>query len=126
MDEIGFLTPLEHYAQIHARLRMAARALVDVQLHHGAMTLEDAAAFYETRVGLSAEAARAEAVKNSMFPATAMMYMVGTDLIHQLRRELAARPGPFDLRRFHDRLLAYGSVPVALAGAAMRKAHAVA
>jgi uncharacterized protein (DUF885 family) len=126
MDEIGFLTPLEHYAQIHARLRMAARALVDVQLHHGAMTLEEAATFYETRVGLSAEAARAEAVKNSMFPATAMMYMVGTDLIHELRREIAARPGPFDLRRFHDRLLAYGSVPVALAGAAMRKAHAVA
>ena len=126
MDEIGFLTPLEHCARIHARLRMAARALVDVQLHHGAMTLEDAAAFYETRVGLSAEAARAEAVKNSMFPATAMMYMVGTDLIHQLRREFAARPGPFDLRRFHDRLLAYGSVPVALAGAAMRRAHAVA
>ena len=29
MDEFGFLTPLEHYAQIHARLRMAARAIVD-------------------------------------------------------------------------------------------------
>lgn len=125
MDEIGFLTPLEHYAQIHARLRMAARATVDVGLHQGAMTLEDAAAFYETRVGLPAEAARAEAVKNSMFPATAMMYMVGTDLIHRLRREIAARQGPFDLRGFHDRLLAYGSVPVALAAAAMRKAHAV-
>jgi len=50
---------------------------------------------------------------------------VGTDLIHRLRCEIAARPGPFDLRRFHDRLLAYGSVPVALAAAAMRKAHAV-
>jgi uncharacterized protein (DUF885 family) len=125
MDEIGFLSPLEHYAQIHARLRMAARAIVDVRLHHGTMTLEDAATFYETRVGLSTETARAEAVKNTMFPATAMMYMVGTDLIHQLRREIAARPGTFDLRRFHDRLLAYGSVPVALAGAAMRKAHAV-
>jgi hypothetical protein len=124
MDEIGFLTPLERYAQVYARLRMAARALIDVQLHHGAMTLEDAAAFYESRVGLSAEAAHGEAVKNSMFPATAMMYMVGTDLIHRLRREIAARPG-FDLRRFHDRLLSYGSVPVALAGAAMRKAHAV-
>ncbi len=126
MDEIGFLTPLERYAQIHARLRMAARAVVDVQLHCGAMTLGDAAAVYEDRAGLAPEAARAEAVKNSMFPGTAMMYMVGTDLIHQLRRELAARqPGTFDLRRFHDRLLSYGSVPVALVSAAMRKAHAV-
>ncbi len=126
MDEIGFLTPLERYAQLHARLRMAARALVDVRLHRGAMTLGDAAALYEHRVGLSPVAARAEAVKNSMFPGTAMMYMVGTDLIHRLRRELAARqPGTFDLRRFHDRLLSYGSVPVALVSAAMSKAHAV-
>jgi uncharacterized protein (DUF885 family) len=51
------------------------------------------------------------------------MYMTGTDLLHGLRRELATRPGPFDLRRFHDRLLAFGSVPVSLAGAAMRKSE---
>jgi uncharacterized protein (DUF885 family) len=124
MDEIGFLTPLERCAQSHTRLRMAARAFVDVQLHHGAITVEEAAAIYRDRAGLSAEAARGEAVKNSMFPATAMMYMAGTDLIHRLRRELGGLGGAFDLRRFHDRLLSYGSVPVALAGAAMRRAHA--
>jgi hypothetical protein len=124
MDEIGFLTPLEHYAQIHAHLRLAARAFVDVELHCGRLSLEGAAAFYETRAGLSPEAARAEAVKNSMFPGTAMMYMVGTDLIHQLRRDMAGRArGTFDLRGFHDRLLSYGSIPVALAGAAMRTPH---
>ncbi len=123
MEEIGFLTPLERCAQLHARLRMAARAYVDVQLHHGALTLDEAATLYQHRVGLAPEAARAEAVKNSMFPGTAMMYMAGSDLIHELRREMAARPGTFDLRRFHDRLLAFGSVPVALAGAAMRETH---
>jgi uncharacterized protein (DUF885 family) len=64
-------------------------------------------------------AARAEAVKVSLFPGTALMYLVGTDAIHGLRRELAARPG-FDLGRFHDRLLAHGSIPVALAARAMR------
>jgi hypothetical protein len=123
MEEIGFLTPLERCAQLHARLRMAARAYVDVQLHHAALTLDDAAALYERRVGMTPEAARAEAVKNSMFPGTAMMYMIGSDLIHGLRREMAARPGRFDLRRFHDRLLAFGSVPVELAGAAIRQSE---
>jgi uncharacterized protein (DUF885 family) len=44
---------------------------------------------------------------------------VGTDAIHRLRRNLAGRPG-FELRAFHDRLLAHGSIPVALAAAAMR------
>jgi uncharacterized protein (DUF885 family) len=100
---------------------MAARALVDVRLHHGVLTLEDAAAFYRNRVGLSPEVAHAEAVKNSMFPGTAMMYLIGTDLIHQARRDLALRLGTaFDLRRFHDRFLSYGSVPVSLICRAMR------
>jgi len=40
MEEIGFLSPLERYAQVHARMRMAARALVDIDLHRGAITLE--------------------------------------------------------------------------------------
>lgn len=118
MDELGFLTPLEHYAQIHARLRMAARAIVDVQLHRGAMTFDQAVAFYRERVGMMPAAARAEAVKNSMFPGTAMMYLFGTDAIHRLRRDLAAQPG-FELRAFHDRLLSFGSVPITLIAEAM-------
>ena len=121
----GVLTPLERYAQIHARLRMAVRALVDVELHHGALTVDAAAAVYQERAGLAPEAARAEAVKNSMFPGTAMMYSAGRSSIHRLRRDLAAaHPGRFDLRGFHDRLLAHGSVPVALISAAMRTAYA--
>ena len=118
MNEIGFLDPLERYAQRHARLRMAARALVDVRLHHGAFTLDEAIACYRDRVGMSSEAARDEGVKNSLFPGAALMYMVGTDLIHALRRSLAARPG-FDLKTFHDRFLSHGSVPVALIRDAM-------
>jgi uncharacterized protein (DUF885 family) len=120
MDEVGFLTPLESYAERHSRLRMAARALVDVRLHHEKITLDQAAAFYCDRVGMAPAAARAEAIKNSMFPGTALMYLIGTDTIHQLRRELSARPR-FDLRAFHDRLLSYGSIPVALIADAMRR-----
>jgi uncharacterized protein (DUF885 family) len=123
MDEFGFLTPLEHFAEQHARLRMAARALMDVRLHTGAITLDQAAAFYQERVGMPAGAARGEAVKNSMYPGTALMYLLSTDAIHGLRRELAERPG-FELRAFHDQLLSFGSVPVALAATAMKAAAA--
>jgi hypothetical protein len=119
MDEFGFLTPLEHYSQIHSRMRQAARALVDVRLHHGRISLDEAASFYQERVGMVPAAARAEAVKSSMFPGTALMYLIGTDAIRQLRRDLAARPG-FELRTFHDRLLSYGSVPVAVIAELMR------
>jgi uncharacterized protein (DUF885 family) len=119
MEEIGFLDPLQRLAQEHSRLRMAVRAVVDVRLHRGEWTLARAADAYRDRAGMSAEAARAEAVKNSMFPGAALMYLVGTHLIHDLRRELARQPG-FVLRDFHDRLLSYGSVPVALVAEAMR------
>jgi hypothetical protein len=119
MDEIGYLDPNEQVLHIQGRLRMAARALVDVRLHQGAWTLEQAAAFYREQTGMPPDAARAEAVKNSMFPGAALMYLMGNDLLHRLRREHSRRRS-FDPRRFHDRVLAHGSIPVALIAAAMR------
>jgi uncharacterized protein (DUF885 family) len=121
MDEIGFLAPGERYALHHARLRMAARALVDIRLHQGVFGLEDAVAVYRARVGMTPGAAYAEAVKNSMFPGTGLMYFVGTQLLHALRREEATRSPSFGLRVFHDRVLSYGSVPVSLIRAAIRR-----
>jgi len=122
MDEAGFLKPLESYAEVDSRRRMAARAIVDVKLHRGELSLDEAAAFYEQAAGMSQSAARHEAVRNSMFPGAAMMYLIGTDLIHDLRADLAAKQGDdFDLGRFHDRFLSYGSIPVSLIAADMRK-----
>jgi uncharacterized protein (DUF885 family) len=119
MDEFGFLTPLESFAERHTRLRMAARALVDVRLHTGRLSLYQAATFYREQVGMAPAVAKSEAIKNSMFPGTALMYLMGTDTIHQLRRELSSRPG-FHLSAFHDQLLSYGSVPAALVAEQMR------
>ena len=120
MEEVGFLTPLESLAQQQGRLRMAARAIVDVGLHTGGFTLDEAAGFYEREVGMPAASALAEAVKNSMFPGAAMMYLIGTDAIHDLRRRVAARDGAaFSLRAFHDRFLSFGAIPVSLIAAAM-------
>ena len=54
---------------------------------------------YRDRVGMSAEAARGEACKNSMFPGTALMYWLGTDGLHQLRRERERIEGAVILAR---------------------------
>jgi len=118
MAEAGALTPLERYAELKGRTRMCARAIVDVQLHAGGMTLDEAAAFYRERAGMPSEAAAGEAVKNSMFPGAAVIYLLGTDAIHHLREDLsamaAAEGSPFVLRDFHDEFLSYGSIPVSL------------
>jgi uncharacterized protein (DUF885 family) len=120
MEEVGFLTPLESLSQQQSRVRMAARAVADVGLHTGAMTLADATEFYEREAGMGHAAAEAEAVKNSMFPGAAMMYLIGTNAIHELRRRLQdpAR-SPFSAQSFHDRFLSYGAIPVSLIAASM-------
>jgi uncharacterized protein (DUF885 family) len=120
--EIGALTPLEQYAEVHSRVRMAARTIVDVRLHRGEMSLDEAAEFYRARAGMGEAAAHGEAVKNSMFPGAAVMYLMGTDAIHDLRREMMTREGPgFELRRFHDTFLSYGSIPVSLVAEDMKR-----
>ncbi|MGH2346808.1 MAG: DUF885 family protein, partial [Chloroflexota bacterium] len=81
MAEAGFLTPLEQYAERHSKLRMAVRAIVDIRLHRGEYNLEAAATRYRDQAGMSQGAAMAEAVKNSMFPGTALMYLMGTEQI---------------------------------------------
>jgi hypothetical protein len=118
--EFGGLTPLEAYAERHSRVRMACRAVVDLELHGGRMSLDQAAAFYRDHAGMPDGAAKAEAAKNSMFPGGAVMYLFGTDAIHGLRARMAAIQGPaFHLGRFHDAFLSHGSVPVALTARSM-------
>jgi hypothetical protein len=115
MDEQGFLTPLESYAEHHTRARTAARAIVDVKLHLGEMSFEEAVGFYLEHTAMNAGAARSEVVKNAMFPGAAVIYFVGSSRIHDLRSDLERRRGvAFDLRRFHDEFLSHGSIPVAL------------
>jgi Bacterial protein of unknown function (DUF885) len=115
MDEVDFLSPLERVSEQHSRVRFLGRAIVDIELHQGTMSFDDAVRFYAESVGIPGDAARGEAVKNSMFPCTAIMYWLGTRSILDLRdRVRAARGAEFSMREFHDELLRHGSIPVPL------------
>jgi hypothetical protein len=125
MEEIGFLTPLERIAQQHTRVRIAARAVADLSIHTARMTVPQAAWLYEDRAHMAQAAAKAESVRNSMYPGTAVMYWVGTQGLHRLRAAMQARHGAgFSLRRFHDQVLSYGAIPVALIATLMLEAEA--
>ena len=113
-DELGFLTPLERAAEQQSRVRMLARAIVDIRLHTGEFSFAEAVAYYVQEVGMPEAVAVGEATKNSMFPCTAVMYWLGTQGILDLRHTMRARP-EYSPRRFHDALLSRGSIPVALA-----------
>lgn len=114
-DELGLLSPLERVSEQHTRVRLLARAIVDLRLHLGDWAFDDCVRYYITKVGMSPEVALGETTKNSMFPATALMYWLGTQGILDLRSRRQAEQGSaFSQRAFHDELLSYGSIPVLL------------
>jgi len=115
MEERGFFTKLESYAEVQSLRRMAARAVVDIRLHCDGWSLDEAAAYYHKAAGMNSEAAKGEAVKNSMFPGNAIIYLYGSNFIYDFREKVKAHQGgSFSIQRFHDDLLSYGSVPVSL------------
>lgn len=97
-----------------------ARAVVDLELHTGRMTFDEAVRFHVDAAQLTPAAAHAETTKCSMFPGTASMYWLGLRDIWRLRSaEEASRGGNFSARAFHDELLGFGSIPVTLASRIM-------
>ena len=113
--ELDLLSPLEQLSEQHTRVRLLARAIVDLHLHLGDWTFDECARYYMTHAGMSTDVALGETTKNSMFPATALMYWLGTKGILDLRSQQQRTKGSsFSHRAFHDELLSRGSIPVLL------------
>jgi len=120
IGEAGGLSDLERYAEKHSRVRMSARTIVDIRLHQGRFTFEQAVDFYKKSTSMSTSAAVSETTRNSMYPGSAIIYLTGSDAIHSLRAQLRKMCGDrFNLSDFHDRILSFGSIPVALIATAM-------
>jgi uncharacterized protein (DUF885 family) len=97
---------------IHLMRHRATRVGVDVNLATGAMTLPQAITYFERNAGIDEETARGEATRFAMGPGYAIDYLVGKTQIEMLLGSVRDREGAdFSLRRFHDRLLSYGTVP---------------
>jgi len=115
MGELRGLTPLERVAEQHANVRQLARAVIDLSFHSGGISFDGAVVIFGNSTGAPPHVARAEVVKCSMFPGTAVMYWLGTQGILDLRERVRGRlGGGFSLKRFHDDLLGFGALPVPL------------
>ena len=104
----GFYSASERMLLKQYEMRNAAMCLADLRLHRRVWTLEQVREFYRSEVEVPASRNWAETTRNSIYPATRLMYWLGTRAIKSLRQELAWEP-----RAFHDALLSFGSVPVA-------------
>ncbi|MBP1705502.1 MAG: hypothetical protein H6Q36_1241 [Chloroflexi bacterium] len=113
-DEMGlYRSPAERLGMLDAQAWRAARLVVDSGVHAFGRSREWAAGLLRD-TGLSDTDAGIETDRYIVWPGQALTYRTGQREIERLRAQLAARDGAaFDLRAFHDAVLAHGSVPLA-------------
>jgi uncharacterized protein (DUF885 family) len=93
----------------------AARIGVDVNLHTGKWSFEEAVRYFMEAGGLDREAAEGEAAGAAASPLQKITYMTGKWQIMGLLGKYRDRKGKaFRLGAFHDELLAYGSLPLSV------------
>ncbi|HKS04675.1 MAG TPA: DUF885 domain-containing protein [Gemmatimonadaceae bacterium] len=98
----------------------AARIGVDVNLHTGRWTFEDAVNYFMEAGGLDREAAQGEAAGAAVSPSQKIGYMVGKWQINRLLGKYRDnQSNKFKLGQFHDELISYGSLPVSIVEALM-------
>ena len=96
------------------RLR-ALRVEVDVRLALGAMNIDEAGQYLESRVPMDRGTAREEAAFFAASPGQGLTYQVGKSQILGFLADAARLEGDaFDLQEFHDYLWTNGNVPIAL------------
>jgi uncharacterized protein (DUF885 family) len=93
----------------------AARIGVDVNLHTGRWTFEQAVKYFMEAGGLDREAAEGEAAGSASSPHQKISYIVGKWQIMNLLGRYRDRQGEnFRLGQFHDDLIKNGSVPISI------------
>ncbi|MGV8853931.1 MAG: DUF885 family protein [Devosia sp.] len=107
MEAPGFYTPAEILLLKQYERRNAASVLVDIKLHLGAWSLDQAMDFYK-QAGFAPARVEGEVVRNAMLPGSRLMYWLGVEAIKALRQRWKG-----DALSFHDALLSYGHVPLA-------------
>jgi uncharacterized protein (DUF885 family) len=92
-----------------------ARIGVDVNLHTGKWTFEQAVKYFMDAGGLDREAAEGEAAGAASDPHQKISYIIGKWQIMNLLGRYKDRPGDnFRLGQFHDDLIKNGSLPVSV------------
>jgi len=91
----------------------AARAAVDIGLHHEGWTMDRARKFMTEHTVLSPSTIRVEIQRVLTRPGRVQAYVVGARTILELRAQAKKRLGPlFSLREFHSVLLGSGRIPL--------------
>lgn len=115
MAEQGYLDgdPLFRLVQLKWYLRTVANAILDQAIHVDGMSREEAMRLMTVEAFQQEREAAGKWVRAQLTSTQLSTYFVGVQEHLDLRRAVQARDGGrFDLRRYHDQVLSYGSPPV--------------
>jgi len=91
----------------------ACRIILDIRMHRGEMTVDEATDFLVEHTRFERPNANAEVQWYTYRPTYPLSYLLGRTLLLGLRADEQARLGDrFDLKAFHDTLLHNGSLPI--------------
>jgi uncharacterized protein (DUF885 family) len=106
-------TPLDEFGRASYEMWRATRLVVDTGLHALGWSRERAQAYLKAHTALSEHEITTEVDRYIGWPGQALSYKLGELEFRALRRESEAQLGTrFDLRAFHDHVLAMGCVPL--------------
>ena len=114
MREQGFdAGPAFRTAMYTDAIWRSCRIILDVRMHRGELTEDEATDFLVEHTSFEPANARAEVRRYTHTPGYQLSYLLGKVLILGLREDEKRRLGPaFSLRDFHDTLLRNGSLPI--------------
>ena len=112
--EMGiYRTPYEDFGRLTYAMWRACRLVIDTGVHHKGWSRDQALAYLRDNTALSEHEVTTEVDRYISWPGQALSYKLGELTIMRLRREAEAALGPkFDVRAFHDAVLAQGSLPL--------------
>ena len=117
-----YRTPYERFGSLSYEMWRACRLVSDTGLHWYGWSREQAETCFIENTALSPHNIKTEVTRYIGWPGQAVAYKVGELKILELRAEAEmVLGGDFDLRAFHDHLLAEGSMPLSVLQARMRK-----
>ena len=106
-------TPYEDMGRLTYEMWRACRLVIDTGIHQFGWTREQAMSYLRDRAPLAEHEITTEIDRYIAWPGQALAYKLGELQIRRHRREAEEKLGAkFDQRRFHDALLALGSVPL--------------
>lgn len=112
--ELGLYTdPYQHMGALGDEIHRAIRLVVDVAMHTGKMTREEAIKYSVDNEPISEDAATAEIERYMVYPGQALSYKIGALKIRELRDRYTKELGSkFSLPAFHAEFLKDGCMPL--------------